>query len=496
VTYASAIALDATGNVVIAGGTTATRLPTTSGVIGSSCGACASYPQSSAGFVAKFSADGSKLRWASYVPVAPVPYTGRTDVTTIALDATDNVIIGGQTSSGLAVTAGTVQTVFPGSAVGFGDFAGYVMKLDPGAQRTLFSTYFGLEDPYRAFGLAGLAVGPKGTIWITGVSMSDGLPVPKGTAILGEDYLVELSADGSTLTNIFTAPQGTTGLRVALSAAGSATVLGTSGTLLTATIGQGPSLVGIGNAAGSSTSTVVAPYELVSFYGAGLGPQTAVEAHAVDGVLPRSLGGTQVLFNGTPAPMLFAGPTQINAIVPAGLFASDSTTLRIVTPSGSLDGPTMGIRPSQPGVFTGFSTNSGLPVPAAVALNQDGSVNSTNNPAALGSIVTVWASGGGMSSAPQPDGTILGSAGGGPTLPVSIFSTPVLVAVPFGGSVPGPWSLEVLYAGDAPGMVAGVSQINFRLPAHVDSSLNNVGFLLQIGEAFSNMFGIYLKPRQ
>jgi uncharacterized protein (TIGR03437 family) len=101
-----------------------------------------------------------------------------------------------------------------------------------------------------------------------------------------------------------------------------------------------------------------------------------------------------------------------------------------------------------------------------------------------------------MSSAPQPDGTILGSAGGRPTLPVSIFSTPVLVAVPFGGSSPGPWSLEVLYAGDASGMVAGVSQINFRLPAQVDSSLNNVGFVLQIGGAFSDMFGIYLKPRQ
>ena len=47
-----------------------------------------------------------------------------------------------------------------------------------------------------------------------------------------------------------------------------------------------------------------------------------------------------------------------------------------------------------------------------------------------------------------------------------------------------------VFASDAPGMVAGVSRINFRLPAQVDSSPYNVGFLLQIGEAFSDRFGI------
>ena len=44
------------------------------------------------------------------------------------------------------------------------------------------------------------------------------------------------------------------------------------------------------------------------------------------------------------------------------------------------------------------------------------------------------------------------------------------------------------------GMVAGVTQINFRLPAQVES-VGNLAFALQIGEAFSNGFAIYIKPQ-
>jgi uncharacterized protein (TIGR03437 family) len=63
-----------------------------------------------------------------------------------------------------------------------------------------------------------------------------------------------------------------------------------------------------------------------------------------------------------------------------------------------------------------------------------------------------------------------------------------------GGQPAGSLSLEVLYAGDAVGMVAGVTQINFRLPAQVES-VGNLAFGLQIGEAFSNSFAIYIKPQ-
>jgi hypothetical protein len=149
-----------------------------------------------------------------------------------------------------------------------------------------------------------------------------------------------------------------------------------------------------------------------------------------------------------------------------------------------------------------------------MALNQDGSVNSAANPAALGSIVTVWATGTGMSSFPQADGTIIGPGAtgtgpdGAPTLSVSVFAFPSVLSLagdPYlaasNGGPPGPLSLEVLYAGDAIGLVEGVQQVNFRLPPEVDSQLlntsgviSNIGFQLRIGDASSNGFLLYLKP--
>lgn len=103
--------------------------------------------------------------------------------------------------------------------------------------------------------------------------------------------------------------------------------------------------------------------------------------------------------------------------------------------------------------------------PEAKALNQDGTVNDAANPAEPGSIVTVWATGMGVPSWPWDDGAIVGYAMGGPTAPVAVFSFPELVILGGNGTGPsGPLSLEVLYASDAPGMVAGTTQIGFRLP--------------------------------
>jgi uncharacterized protein (TIGR03437 family) len=252
--------------------------------------------------------------------------------------------------------------------------------------------------------------------------------------------------------------------------------------------------VGVGNAAGNSVSNAIAPYELISLYGLGIGPQTTAGAQVVSGVVTNSLEGVQVLFDGTPAPLLYVGPTQINAVVPSEVYGQDTSTLQIVTPSGTVNGPTMSVRTSQPGVFVGsggiFFTQS------AAALNQDGSVNSASNPAALGSIVTVWASGAGISTYSRPDGTILlpEFSGGAPTLQVAVYSFAQVGLYLLGGQPAGSLSLEVLYAGDAVGMVAGVTQINFRLPAQVES-VGNLAFGLQIGEAFSNSFAIYIKPQ-
>jgi len=42
---------------------------------------------------------------------------------------------------------------------------------------------------------------------------------------------------------------------------------------------------------------------------------------------------------------------------------------------------------------------------------------------------------------------------------------------------------EVVYAGAAPGLVAGVMQVNVRIPLNAPSG--NVAIVLQVGDAFS-----------
>src|SRR5262249_21631438 len=86
--------------------------------------------------------------------------------------------------------------------------------------------------------------------------------------------------------------------------------------------------------------------------------------------------------------------------------------------------------------------------------NQDGSINSKDNPAPRNSIVTIWATGGGAMDSGMFDGQISQSPLGKLTLPVTVelsrFQPPATGAV--------------TYAGAAPNMVAGVIQVNFRIP--------------------------------
>jgi hypothetical protein len=73
-----------------------------------------------------------------------------------------------------------------------------------------------------------------------------------------------------------------------------------------------------------------------------------------------------------------------------------------------------------PGVFMNYGTNS-----FAVALNQDGSVNSATNPAAPGSIVAVFANGLGSITPEQADGALINLP-----LPNNVFPATVQALVP------------------------------------------------------------------
>jgi uncharacterized protein (TIGR03437 family) len=482
-TVANAMALDSSGALVIGGNTTANRLPVTPGTLGQQCDECG-YPTPDtfvqSGFLAKFAPGGEQLDWVTYIPLAqtgPEPESA-VSITGVALDADGNVIFGGSAPTGLVLTDGALQGSYPGNPSGQ---AGFVAKVNASASGYLFSTYFGdgiYQSPRGA-----LTLDSQGDIWLTGGSDPSALPFPISIPPLGDTYIAELSADGSSILGGITAPAGAAGQAIVLTPTGSPAALGGAGSLLLNSPGQPASLVGVANSAGIHVSSNVAPYELVSFYGVALGPAKALGAQMVKGALTTSLGGVQVLFNDVAAPLLYVGPNQINAIVPSSVFGQDTAAIQIVTPGGTLTGPLLSVVPSEPEVF-----QNSPPMPAggaAIALNQDGTLNSATNPASGGSIVTVWATGGGL------DSPILGGDGGipvylnTPLLPVSVLNASY-------SGVLGLDSLEVLYAGDAPGLVRGVLQVNFRLPENV-FNIYQLACQLQVGAAVSSRFSIYVK---
>jgi uncharacterized protein (TIGR03437 family) len=98
----------------------------------------------------------------------------------------------------------------------------------------------------------------------------------------------------------------------------------------------------------------------------------------------------------------------------------------------------------------------------AAALNQDGTINSADNPAAPGTVVTVFATGLGPITPPQADGTLVGLPLPNNVLAVHAEAKSLGSVYPFGPPMlitP----FDVTYAGPAPYLVAGVSQINFKL---------------------------------
>jgi uncharacterized protein (TIGR03437 family) len=114
--------------------------------------------------------------------------------------------------------------------------------------------------------------------------------------------------------------------------------------------------------------------------------------------LPTRIGGTQVLFDGVAAPLLYVDQDQINAVTPFGLTPGKNRTVRVTTGTASSAVFTAVVIPSQPAIFT---TATG-----AAAVNQDGTINSSSNPAKLGWVVSIWTTGIGAVDPAPPDGQI------------------------------------------------------------------------------------------
>lgn len=212
----------------------------------------------------------------------------------------------------------------------------------------------------------------------------------------------------------------------------------------------------------TAQSGAIAPGELLAIYGQYPGPAVPVNTQLdASGDVVSQLGGIRVLFDGVAAPVLYASATQVNAVAPFGLAGKTSTSVQVEFQGAASSGVVISVSPAAPGIFAADASGHGQ----GAIINQDGSLNSTANPAAAGSIVAFWATGAGITNPASGDGTIYTGIGAVPALAVT---------AQIGGQ-----PAEVLYAGAAPGMVSGVVQVNLRVPAGVSPGAAPV--MLQVG---------------
>jgi uncharacterized protein (TIGR03437 family) len=229
-----------------------------------------------------------------------------------------------------------------------------------------------------------------------------------------------------------------------------------------------PSLsIGAVTNAASNLPGAISPGEIVVLYGSGIGPAQLVKATpGSDGSYGTQLANTSVSFNGIAAPMIYAWATQTAAIVPYGITGT-TAQVTIAYQGQTRAAFSVSIASSAPGIFTSDSTGQG---PAA-AINQDGiTVNTAATPTKIGDIISLYATGEGQTTPGGVDGKPASVPYPKPNLPVTVT---------VGGQ-----DAPVKYAGGAPGMVAGLMQVNVQIPAGIQTG-NAVQVLLRVGDALS-----------
>ncbi|MCU1324954.1 MAG: hypothetical protein JWN34_324 [Bryobacterales bacterium] len=168
--------------------------------------------------------------------------------------------------------------------------------------------------------------------------------------------------------------------------------------------------------------------------------------------LPTTLGDTQVLVNGTPAPLFYVSAGQINVQLSNGLAPGGSTDVQVVRlGNGQITGGAeLQLASAAPGLFTSNGSGGGQ----VAAINfADNSINSPTNPVARGQTVILYGTGVGTVANAPADGT-------GATAATPAASKPLVV---IGSSTTAVPEANVTYSGLAPTLV-GVWQINMVIP--------------------------------
>src|ERR1039458_2631155 len=217
----------------------------------------------------------------------------------------------------------------------------------------------------------------------------------------------------------------------------------------------------------SQTVGTVAPGEILTVFGQNIGPSTPAGLQLdASGKVATNVSGARVLFNGVPAPIIYASPTQVNAVVPYEVAGEASVTIQVEFNGTAVTVAGVPVVPSAPAIFSADGTGVGQ----ANAFNQDNSANSASNPAARGSIVRLLATGAGQTTPASLTGEFTGNDVKQPLLPVQVEI----------GNV----QATVEDARSAPDQVTGILQLQVLVPQGVAPG-PNLPLVLIVGSAHS-----------
>ena len=427
-TFNSGMAVDNAGNVYVTGTTHSTAYPYT---------AAPGANDRTGLFLTKLDPAGAHAIWSV-----------RQGGTALALDADGNPVVGGYTCASLPGTpcppppppAATPAACLPnGSNIQTVALVQSFGAQDGGALATRI-----LSDP--SWG-SWIAIEPDGRILLAGQSSDPvGIPLTPGVVFTGSQAL------GVYLAAVDLSQPDT-----------------------------GPQLSCVTDAATFELIGTVAPGQLVSLFGNGLGPQTGLAgAASSQGLFPTSLANVQVTFDGVAAPLLYVSSGQINLQVPFEVAPNASTVMTVlIAPDSSTAYATAATRlfpvaQSLPALFLDMTASPAACDPAlanadefpVVALNQDGSRNACANPAKPGSTVTVFLNGLGaaLSGSFPATGSLTPPSAGPLSIPVEVTGAILSLSTP---AVP--LSAGPLYP--VPGWIAGVAEFAIQLPATVPSGV-------------------------
>ncbi len=207
--------------------------------------------------------------------------------------------------------------------------------------------------------------------------------------------------------------------------------------------------------------------ELISLFGANIGPVSPASFTVAANYVSNSLGGVGVLVDNVAAPILYVSQHQINVQIPYEASLGAGKAIVVTNGANPSANGTISIAATSPGIFASPDSAGVMWASALNTRKTTGvvSVNSSANAAHVGDTITLYLTGEGTySNTPTPvDGYAIppGTVRTDPAMPTLNAAVTATIA---GVNAP------VTYSGPFAGGMLGVLELELTIPAHTTST--------------------------